>query len=173
GERVKKIINDLRAFSRTDEDQRVLVQPNEVLDNAINIATAQIAADVRLSKDYGDLPPILASERHLCQVFLNLLLNAAYAVADLDAGPGQIIIRTRSDDDEVSIEITDNGSGIAPDIARRMFEPFFTTKPAGVGTGMGLSICQNIVHAHGGVIEVESSSGRGSKFLVRIPILTA
>jgi len=173
GERVKKIVNDLRTFSRTDEDQRVLVQPNEVLDNAVNIASAQIEEDVRLSKDYSDLPLIHASERHLCQVFLNLLLNAAHAVSGAEPGPGRIIIRTRSDDRDISVEITDNGCGIEPEVAGRMFEPFFTTKPAGVGTGMGLSICQNIVHSHGGVIEVESSADRGSKFLVRLPIQTA
>jgi PAS domain S-box-containing protein len=173
GERVKKIVNDLRTFSRTDDDQRVLVQPNEVLDNAINLASAEIGDEVRLSKDYSDLPRIMASERRLCQVFLNLLLNAAHAVAEIEDGPGQIVVRTRGDATEVTVDVTDNGTGIAPEVARRMFEPFFTTKPDGVGTGMGLSICQNIVHAHGGSIDVESSPSGGSRFRVRLPIQTA
>jgi len=173
GERVKKIVSDLRTFSRTDEDPRVLVQPNEVLDNAVNIAAAEIGDDVRLSRDYSELPRILASERRLCQVFLNLLLNATHAVAESDDGPGRIVVRTRSDDREVSIEIADNGVGMGPDVLDRLFEPFFTTKPTGVGTGMGLSICQNIVHAHGGAIEVESEPGKGSKFRVRLPLRTA
>jgi PAS domain S-box-containing protein len=173
GERVKKIVSDLRTFSRTDDDQRVLVQPNDVLDNAANLASAEIGDHVRLSKDYSELPRIMASERRLCQVFLNLLLNAAHAVADRAQEPGRIVVRTRSGAGEVTVEVSDNGGGIDPEVARRMFEPFFTTKPDGVGTGIGLSICQNIVHDHGGSIEVDSVPGRGSRFLVRLPIQTA
>jgi PAS domain S-box-containing protein len=173
GQRVKRIVNDLRTFSRSDNDKRVMIQLNDVIDNAVNIASAEIGDHVRIDRDYGELPPTEASESRLCQVFLNLLLNAVHAVGEPDGGGGLVSIRTRAAGNEVVIEIADDGHGIDPECFDHIFEPFFTTKPAGIGTGMGLTICQNFVHSHGGSIEAESTPDQGSRFIVRLPLRTA
>jgi PAS domain S-box-containing protein len=170
GQQVKKIVNDLRTFSRTDEDKRIMVQLNDIVDNAANIAVAEAGEQIRIDKDYGDLPLIPGNEGRLGQVFLNLLLNAVYAVAEGKGTTGRIDLRTLAEGDHVTFEVSDSGAGIEPECIDRIFEPFFTTKPTGVGTGMGLTICQSIVHSHGGTIEVTSTFGKGSRFVVRLPV---
>jgi signal transduction histidine kinase len=111
--------------------------------------------------------PILRGEPGaLNQVFLNLLKNAAEALAGKG---GQIHVRVHAEDSEILVEIRDDGPGIAEESLGRLFEPFFTTKSAGDGTGLGLSISRQIVMEHGGSIDVETSPGEGSAFLVRLP----
>ncbi|HLM48731.1 MAG TPA: ATP-binding protein, partial [Myxococcaceae bacterium] len=107
-----------------------------------------------------------------CQVFLNLLLNAAQAIAPGQAREQEIRLSAREDaedPDRVVVEVRDTGCGIAPEHLERIFEPFFTTKPVGVGSGLGLSICHGIITAHGGDISVESAPGRGTTFRVSLP----
>ena len=117
-------------------------------------------------RDYGELPSVVCLPSQLNQVFLNLLVNAAQAIGER----GQITLRTRHEDDWVSIAISDTGSGIAPAIRKRVFDPFFTTKPVGKGTGLGLSLAYGIITKHGGRIDVESELGKGSTFTVRLPV---
>jgi signal transduction histidine kinase len=99
-------------------------------------------------------------------VFLNLLANAAQAIA----GPGAITVETRREGDAAVIVVADTGPGIAPDALGRVFDPFFTTKPVGEGTGLGLSISYEIVTKHGGEIRAENAPGGGAVFTVRIPL---
>jgi two-component system, NtrC family, sensor kinase len=117
-------------------------------------------------KEYGPLPPVECLPSELNQVFMNLLVNAGHAIAE----KGTITIRTAASSEEVTIEIADDGKGIAPEHLSRIFEPFFTTKPVGQGTGLGLSLSYGIVLKHQGRIEVESAPGQGTRFCIRLPI---
>jgi signal transduction histidine kinase len=123
------------------------------------------------------VPPIQCFPNEINQVFLNLLVNAAHAVADARAQGrtrGTIRIRTSHSDGMVEIAVSDNGTGIPAAIREQVFDPFFTTKPIGRGTGQGLAIARNtIVHKHGGSIHFESDEGQGTTFIVRLPVAPA
>ncbi|MCA9646297.1 MAG: response regulator, partial [Myxococcales bacterium] len=105
----------------------------------------------------------------LTQVITNLLLNAAQAIREGEASLNRILVETREADDSLFVSVSDTGSGIAPNHVSQLFEPFFTTKGAGEGTGLGLALCADIVHRHGGEISVESAKGKGSRFTIRFP----
>jgi CheY-like chemotaxis protein len=134
------------------------------------MAWNEIRHRARLIKDYGDVPPALANEARLGQVFLNLVINAAHAIPEGRSERNEIRIATRRDSDRVVVEIRDTGAGIAPDVLPRIFDPFFTTKAPGVGTGLGLAICHRIVSALGGSILVDSTVGTGTVIRVRLKI---
>ncbi|MSP62299.1 MAG: PAS domain S-box protein [Myxococcales bacterium] len=169
-ERVRLVVRDLKTFSRSDEDWRGPVQVRQVMESSINMAWNEIRHRARLVKDYQTVPPVDGNEARLGQVFLNLLVNAAQAIPEGDAGRNEIRVSTRQDaEGRVVVEVSDTGAGILPHQRRRIFDPFFTTKPVGVGTGLGLPICHGIVTGLGGTIEVESEVGRGSIFRVTLP----
>jgi two-component system NtrC family sensor kinase len=172
GDRVRDIVRDLRVFSRRDEGHRGPVNLHTVLDLCGSIARGQLKHRARLVKDYGELPPIHASESRLGQLFLNLIINAAQAIPENgDEEAHEVRVTTRRQGEEWAVvEVKDTGVGIAPENLGRLFDPFFTTKPAGVGTGLGLSICHGIVVAMGGQITVESEPGRGATFRVKLPV---
>jgi signal transduction histidine kinase len=164
--RVKKIVQDLKDFSRTGaEDEWQWADLHRGLDSTLNIVNNEIKYKARVLREYGTLPEIECLPSQLNQVFMNLLVNAAHAIE----GQGTITVRTGTDADCLWVEVADTGSGIAPDNLKRIFEPFFTTKPVGKGTGLGLSLSYSIVQKHGGRIEVESEPGRGTTFRVILP----
>ena len=169
--RIKDIARGLGTFSRVEQDEKTLVELHDAMEHAINMAFNEIKYRARLVKDFGMVPPVLASEGRLAQVFLNLLINAAHAMDDGDAEHNEIRVRTWAEGEHAFIEVSDTGTGIAPGDMHRLFEPFFTTKPAGVGTGLGLSISKKIITDLGGEISVHSELGKGSRFVVRIPAL--
>ena len=164
GEKVRSIVFDLKRFSRGDgEEASAPVDVQEVLRSATNVVRNQIRYRAQLVEDYGEIPRVAASEARLGQVFINLMVNAAQAIPEGAVQHHRIGIRTRTGDDgRAVIEVTDTGTGIAPEIRSRLFDPFFTTKPFGIGTGLGLSISHTIVTACGGEIVVESEPGKGS-----------
>jgi signal transduction histidine kinase len=140
------------------------------LEAAINIAANEIRHRALIVRCFGDVPFVQGNDKHLGQVFLNLLINAAQAIEEGDAERNEIrVVTSREEDGRVAVEITDTGSGIAPDVMEHIFDPFFTTKQAGVGTGLGLWICQRIVSGLGGSIEVKSAVGKGSSFAIKLP----
>jgi len=173
-ERIRAIVQDLRAFSHQDTAERVDTDVNKALDSTANIVWTMMRHSVKLVKDYAEVPPVSAFPVPLKQVFMNLLVNAYQAIeerAALDVEHrGEIRLRTEVADGGVRITVTDNGSGIAPDIVPRIFDPFFTTKEVGVGTGLGLSTSYNLIERHGGRLDVESTPGVGSTFRVWVPI---
>lgn len=166
-ERVRRIVQDLKSFSRTDQSETALVDINEALVTTINIAWNEIKYLATLERQFGELPRVMCYPQQLNQVFLNLLVNAAHAVS---GKKGVIIVRTWAEDGHVCISVIDNGCGIPENIRQRIFEPFFTTKEVGKGTGLGLSISYDIIKKHNGEISVESEEGIGSTFTVRLPI---
>ncbi len=171
-ERIRRIVQDLRIFSRA-ETPSVPLDVHAVLDAVVNLSAGVIKHRARLVKRYGDVPPVLADEFRLGQVFVNLLVNAAHAMPETGSEDHWISISTAPTiDDRVAIEIADNGAGIDPDTLPHVFEPFFTTKAVGGGTGLGLWICRNIVTALGGTISIDSEVGRGTTVRVVLPRAT-
>lgn len=168
-ERVRRIVRDLRVFSRADEDRRGPVLVEKCIESSIELARNQIQCRARMIKTFSGAPPVEANESRMSQVFLNLLVNAAHAIPEGHADRNTIEVRTRSDAERVIIEVIDTGCGIAPEIKDKIFDAFYTTKPPGEGTGLGLSICRGIVTASGGTIEVDSEVGKGSVFRVSLP----
>lgn len=165
--RVKKIVQNLKDFSHTDiSDEWHLADLHEGLDSTLNIVNNEIKYKAEVVKEYGDLPKIECLSSQLNQVFMNLLVNAAHAIEK----HGTITIRTGRQNEEVWIDISDTGRGIAPEHLKKIFDPFFTTKPIGQGTGLGLSLSYGIVKKHGGRIDVQSEIGRGTTFRISLPI---
>jgi two-component system, NtrC family, sensor kinase len=166
-ERILRIVNDFRLFSRLDGEPQKQVDLRDVLDHALSGASYNLGPRARVIRDFQDIPPVWGSEQGLEQVFLGLLNNAGYAIKE-GAEP-QVSISAHQREDWVLVEVRDNGVGIAPEHLGRIFDPFFTTKPPGTGTGLGLSICYGIVSGLGGAIEVDSAPGKGSTFRVKLP----
>lgn len=167
--RASQVVKDLLAFARRSEPQREAVDVNAVVSRTLRLRTYQLTSNkITVEQELtGDLPSVIGDARQLQQVFLNLVTNAIQAMATL--GGGTLFVSTRHDDGRVLLEVRDTGPGI-PDSARpRIFEPFFTTKDEGEGTGLGLSVSYGIVAAHGGTIELASSSSAGTTFRVTLP----
>jgi PAS domain S-box-containing protein len=174
-ERMRDIVRDLRTFTRgVSEEKRSPVDVRRVMDASINLAWNEIRHRARLVKEYGDVAPVLATEARLGQVFLNILVNAAQALEVGDAAENVIRVRATTEHDaQVVVQVSDTGPGIPPEILDRIFDPFFTTKPVGLGTGLGLWICQGIVTSLGGQITAESRPGEGATFRVVLPSATS
>ena len=165
--RVKRIVQDLRDFSRGGaEEVRQAIDIHDALDRTLNIVRNELKYKASIVRNYGTLPEIECVPSRLNQVFLNLLVNAGQSIEGL----GTITISTGVDGDEAWIAVADTGCGIAPENLNRIFDPFFTTKPVGQGTGLGLSVSHSIVRKHGGRLDVESEVGRGTRFTLRLPL---
>lgn len=165
--RVKKIVQDLKDFSRIDHADWQDADLNAGLDSTLNVVMNEVKYKAEVRKRYGQLPPVRCIAAQLNQVFMNLIVNAAHAIAERGT-----ITLTTSDEGEgwVCVAVADTGSGMTDEVKRRIFEPFFTTKPVGKGTGLGLSLSFSIVQKHGGHIEVDSEPGQGTCFRVKIPV---
>jgi signal transduction histidine kinase len=168
--RMRDIVKDVKLFSRPHEDKTEAVDVQRVIESSIRMAWNEIRHRARVVKNYGPVPLVNANESRLGQVLLNLIVNAAQAMAEGHADRNQLGVSARTGDDgQAVVEISDTGAGIAKDDLDRIFDPFFTTKPVGVGTGLGLAICHRIVLELGGRIEVESVVGEGTLFRVILP----
>ena len=167
-QRVRKIVQDLKDFSRVDARQEwESVDLHAGIDSTLNIVNNEIKYKADVVKHYGALPEVQCLPSELNQVFMNLLVNAAHAIT---AERGTITISTGVDGPNVWVEVADTGAGIAAENLQRIFDPFFTTKPVGKGTGLGLSLSYGIVQKHSGRMEVHSELGVGTRFRVTLPI---
>jgi PAS domain S-box-containing protein len=169
-QRVSAIVRDLRALARSEDNANTPVDVLHVLASSIKMTHNEIRHRARVVQSYAEVPPVIANASRLGQVFLNLLVNAAHAIEDGHADSNEVRVRVHADDARVYVEIEDTGVGIPASVLPRIFDPFFTTKPAGVGVGLGLSICDRIVESFGGTISVTSKLGFGSTFRVALPI---
>lgn len=166
--RVRQIVQDLKDFSRIDPKQEwQYANLHQAIDSTLNIVNNEVKYKADIVKEYGDVPEIECLISQINQVVLNIVVNAAHAIGE---NRGEIKIKTGILGDLVQIAISDNGSGIPNEILPRIFDPFFTTKPIGKGTGLGLSLSYGIIKKHNGTIEVTSESGRGTTFLISLPI---
>ena len=164
-ERVKKIVADLRTFSRMDHAELADADLHEEIERTLALMEPRFKNGITIERDYGELPLVRCYAGQLNQVFLNLLMNACDAMEDR----GTITIRTRPSPDGVRLEFHDDGPGISEKVKGRIFDPFFTTKPVGEGTGLGLSLSHGIVERHGGQIAVESGPDQGTRFVIDLP----
>lgn len=167
--RAKAITSKLLEFGRKSEPQLVYCNINETLDRVINglIEREFKVVDTVFERKYGpDIPDILVDPDQISQVFFNLVNNAGDAIE----GPGTITITTKMENDTVKVIITDTGKGMSMDQLKQIFNPFYTTKEVGKGTGLGLGISLNIVESMGGLIDVQSMEGKGSSFMISLPV---
>ena len=185
-ERIREIVLSLRNFSRLDEAGLKIVNVHDGIDSTLMILQHRLQAGpnhpaIQVNKDYGDIPQIACYPGQLNQVFMNILANAidtleesndGRAYKDLEVNPNVIQIQTRVTQPlGVVITIQDNGLGIPDPLRSQLFNPFFTTKPVGKGTGLGLSISYRIItEKHGGKLYCESTPGKGTKFVIELPI---
>ncbi|TXD36619.1 PAS domain S-box protein [Lujinxingia vulgaris] len=171
-ERIRRIVDDLRLLSGFQEQPRHKVSVADALDVALRMTRQLIQRSASLHQTIADTSPVLADEPRLTQVFINLLTNAAHALSNRARHENRIDVHLLELDDQVIVEISDNGPGIPLDIQDAIFEPFFTTKPAGEGSGLGLSLCRQIVESFEGSLTVESQPGKGATFRVSLPRYT-
>lgn len=186
-DRIRQIVLSLRKFSRLDEAAMKWVNIHEGLDSTLLILAHRLKAkkpgcsDIKVIKDYGDLPQVQCHAGLLNQVFMNILANAIDAIENYNQGYSLEGTKKRSGiiwictqivgDNQAIILIGDNGSGMTSEVSHRLFDPFFTTKPVGSGTGLGMSISyQIVVQKHGGKLQCISAPGQGTAFLIQIPI---
>jgi PAS domain S-box-containing protein len=171
--RIRTVVSDLTMFSHVEVDRKKLLDVHVLIDTAIRMAETETRFRARVVKRYGDAPMILAAEGRLGQVFLNLIVNAAQSLREGEAERNAITITTGSDAAGwLVVEVGDTGIGIAPELIERIFEPFVTTKERGVGTGLGLYICRQVVGSLGGKMSVVSTLGTGTTFRVMLPAAT-
>lgn len=179
--RVTEIVHSMKGFSESGQTQ---VDLNRAIENTLVVSRNEwkLVADVVTDFD-RDLPPINCRPGELNQAILHLIVNAAHAVADAQRGgspeirrggspeKGTITVTTRRDGDRAEIRIADTGTGIPEEIRSRVFDPFFTSKEVGRGTGQGLAVARSVVtKSHGGTIDFETEVGRGTTFIIRLPI---
>lgn len=167
-ERIRDVVHNLQLFSRLDEAELKPIDLNEGIEVTVRLLSMYYkSGNIRLVRDYGELPQVNCYAAQLNQVWINLLVNAAQAIGDDD---GEVRIKTRCEGENVIISISDTGCGIDSERLKNIFDPFFTTKPVGEGTGLGLSISHGVIARHGGAIVVESEPARGTTFTITIPI---
>jgi signal transduction histidine kinase len=170
-QRIDRIVRGLLDLARPAAPMVAAIDVAAPVDSALRLARVQprfraIEVDVAIP---ADLPRVSADEGRLAQVFLNLLLNAADAMA----GAGRVRIAARACGARVEVEVRDGGPGIPPGDLARVFEPFFSTKPAGEGTGLGLAISQGIVESLGGELRAANAEGGGAVLTVALPVVDA
>lgn len=164
--RVRRIVQDLRDFSRTGSDSWEWADLHAGLESTLNVVWNEIKYKSEVIRELGTLPKVECHPSQINQVFMNLLVNASQAMSE----HGRITLRSGCSEEQVWVSVTDDGKGIPEDMLARIFDPFFTTKPVGQGTGLGLSVSYGIIDKHGGRIDVKSQLGAGSTFTVWLPI---
>ena len=171
---IASIVRDLRVFARTDQEEPPeLVEVEELVDQALRLVSRELFHHALLERDYSpDLPKLVVPRNRVAQVLINVLINAAHAIRDVDRPNHRIRISARADDEFVAIAVSDSGPGIPPDSVGRIFDPFYTTKRQAMGTGLGLAISRSILRRLGGDLSVESVYGDGATFLCFLPIPT-
>ena len=172
--RIAEIVRSMKDFSHADSEEISQVDINQAIRSTLVVARSEYKLVADVETDFSDLPKVTCHGGQINQVLLNLIINAAQAIADVVGKTqqrGKITVRTRADDDGVVIEIQDTGAGIPENIRSRIFDPFFTTKEVGRGSGQGLSIARSvIVKGHRGGLHFTTEGGKGTTFVVRLPL---
>jgi signal transduction histidine kinase len=172
--RVATLVRAMKDFAHPEAKEKAAADINEALRSTLVVARNELKYVADVETDLGSVPPVICNIGELNQVFLNLLVNAAHAIAEakkLTGAKGLIRVRTWTEANAVLISVSDTGSGIPENIRDKVFNPFFTTKAIGRGTGQGLAIARSIVvEMHGGTLTFKSAIGKGTTFYVRLPL---
>ncbi|GAB2628358.1 7TM diverse intracellular signaling domain-containing protein [Belliella aquatica] len=170
--RTVEIVKGLRLFSRVDEQDVKKVDIHDGINSTLVLLNSSMSGRIKIEKDFAEIPMIECLAGKINQVFMNIITNAIHALTDhLADNPNPlIIIKTSQIGEFIKIEIGDNGPGMPLSVKERIFEPFFTTKAVGKGTGLGLSIVYTIIENHKGTLEVDTSEGKGTNFIITLPI---
>ncbi len=163
--RSSQIVKGLRIFSRLDEDKCQVYDIHEGIESSLILLRNKMKNRITVHKDYDEFEEVECFPSKLNQVFMNILTNSLQAIED----KGEIFIQTKSSSTGIRITIKDNGRGMTPEVKDHIFEPFYTTKDVGQGTGLGLSISFGIIEQHNGHIDVNSSPGEGTEFIISLP----
>lgn len=165
-DRIAAIVKDLKGFSRVDKAPEESADINQIIRQVCNVAAAELRGKAEVVLDLGEIPPLNCHPGELGQLFLNLLVNA------IDAMPasGKIQFRTQLREERICIDVRDQGCGIPEPVLPHIFDPFFTTKEVGKGMGLGLTVCLNIIQAHGGTLEVKSKPDQGTLVSITFPL---
>jgi len=175
-QRVTKIVRAMKDFAHSDQGTKSMSHINHMLESTLTVARNELKYVAEVETDFDrELPEIECYRDDLNQVFLNLLVNAAHAIADVvgdaSAGKGLITVSTQRDINETVVRISDTGTGIPEVVRDRIFDPFFSTKDVGKGSGQGLAIARKIVvDKHKGTLDFETEEGKGTTFIIRLPI---
>ena len=170
-DRASHIVKNLLLFARDRRTEKRPVDLNEIVERTLALRNYELRVEnivLEVNLDRG-LPLVLADPVQIQQVLLNLIINAEQAIEE-SSREGVIRVRNFRSEERVVLEVSDSGPGVPPEILGRVFDPFFTTKPAGIGTGLGLSLAQQILRDHSGRISAESLPGKGAKFAIELPI---
>ena len=170
--RIRDIVRELRSFAHKGSGQGEWVDINQLIAQVLKLAGAELRHRASVELDLRPVPNVVVESTRLLQVLLNLLINAYQAFGDRPRSENSVRVASSADEETVMISVSDNGSGITQEVQDRIFEPFFTTKPVGTGTGLGLAISYDLMKTMGGEIILDSTPGRGSQFLIRIPLRT-
>ncbi|TLU96004.1 hypothetical protein FEM55_02310 [Dyadobacter sediminis] len=171
--RTVEIVKGLKIFSRVDEADLNLANINEGIESTLIILNYQMGNSIELVKDLGNIPSIECYAGKINQVFMNILTNSIYALLKEKHENSKPTIWVKSwlmDPEHIAISLRDNGPGMKPEVRAKIFEPFFTTKQVGDGTGLGLSIVFKIIEVHQGNIQVNTEVGKGTEFLITLPV---
>ena len=173
--RIAEIVRSMKEFSHVDQREMSRVDLNRAINSTLIIARSEYKYIAELKTEFADLPLVLCHGGQVNQVVLNLVVNAAHAIADKNKANGTnekglITVTSRIEDGYAVISISDTGGGIPEAIRKRIFEPFFTTKEVGRGTGQGLSIAHSVIKSHGGKLDFVTELGKGTTFNVRLPL---
>jgi PAS domain S-box-containing protein len=172
--RIAEIVRSMKEFSHADQEEMSRVDLNRAIASTLVIARTEYKYVADVETDFAkEMPHVTCHGGQINQVVLNLVVNAAHAIGDVVKGTdrkGTIKVRTFVEDGHAVISISDTGGGIPEAIRKRIFDPFFTTKEVGKGTGQGLSIAHNVIKAHGGKLEFDTEIGKGTTFIVRLPL---
>jgi len=164
-ERIAEIVKDLKGFSRVNDTEQESANLNHIIRQISNITTAELRDKAELVLELAEIPSFKCQPGELGQALLNVLMNSVDAIVE----KGIIHVRTRLDNTGIVVEIKDNGCGISASDLPHVFDPFFTTKDVGKGMGLGLSVCRNIIKAHGGDITIKSKPNVGTLVSIHLP----
>jgi signal transduction histidine kinase len=172
-DRIAAIVRSMKVFAHPGQAQMVPVDLNEAVKSTLTVAQSEYKYVADLETDFGELPFVTCHSGEINQAVLNLVVNAAHAIADNSSAEtkGRITVRTRRDGDSVVVSVSDTGVGIPAEIRDQIFDPFFTTKDVGKGTGQGLGVARSVVvEKHRGQLTFETERGKGTTFYIRLPI---
>jgi signal transduction histidine kinase len=172
-ERIAEIVRSMKEFSHADQREKSQVDLNRAISATLVIARSEYKYVAEVETEFKELPPVTCHGGQINQVVLNLVVNAAHAIAERVKGTtnkGLITVKTCVEAGCAVLSISDTGGGIPEAIHKRIFEPFFTTKEVGKGTGQGLSIAHNVITSHGGTLDFVTEIGTGTTFYVRLPL---